>query len=167
MAISGETAVVGASYESSSSTAVNGDESNNSASRAGAAYVFVRTGNAWSQQAYLKASNTDEYDGFGNQVAIAGETVVVCADGESSDADGVNVDQADNSCLWRQARPMSFQVLGWSPSTPKRSAYLHCACFKTQLNPATSPSWEIRVWRYPWSFLTVVAVLSLLNDCIR
>ena len=35
-------------------------------SKAGAAYVFVRSGTSWSQEAYLKASNTDrDGDNFG------------------------------------------------------------------------------------------------------
>ena len=44
---------------------MNGDQSNNSASDSGAAYVFVRSGTSWSQQAYLKASNTGAGDRFG------------------------------------------------------------------------------------------------------
>jgi hypothetical protein len=32
---------------------------------AGAAYVFVRSGTTWSQQAYLKASNAEASDYFG------------------------------------------------------------------------------------------------------
>jgi hypothetical protein len=58
VAITGDTVVVGAHYEDSSSTGVNGTQSDNSASASGAAYVFVRSSGAWSQQAYLKASNT-------------------------------------------------------------------------------------------------------------
>ena len=51
--------MVGALVESSNATGVNGDQSDNSATRfAGAAYVFVRNGTTWTQQAYLKASNT-------------------------------------------------------------------------------------------------------------
>ena len=46
---------------------------------AGAAYVFVRNGTTWSQQAYLKASNTDANDQFGYSVAVSGDTVVVGA----------------------------------------------------------------------------------------
>ena len=42
-------------------------------------YVFTRSGSTWSQQAYLKASNTDVEDFFGQSVAIAGNTVVVGA----------------------------------------------------------------------------------------
>ena len=46
---------------------------------AGAVYVFTRSGGVWTQQAYLKASNTDAWDGFGNSVAIEGDTLVVGA----------------------------------------------------------------------------------------
>ena len=93
--ISGDTLVVGAMLESSSATGVNGDETNNSASKAGAAYVFVRSGTAWGQQAYLKASNAEAGDRFGGAVAISGNTVVVGADSE--DSNGVNGNQTDNS----------------------------------------------------------------------
>ena len=50
---------------------------------AGAAYVFVRSGTTWSQQAYLKASNTGFFDFFGHSVAVSGDTVVVGAYGQS------------------------------------------------------------------------------------
>jgi HYR domain-containing protein/FG-GAP repeat protein len=93
VAISGDTIVIGAKFEDSNSTGVNGDQSNNLASGAGAAYVFVRNGVTWSQQAYLKASNTDAFDEFGVSVAISGDTVIVGALGESSNATGVNGDE--------------------------------------------------------------------------
>src|SRR5436853_43697 len=57
VAISGDTVVVGATGEDSGATGVNGNEADNSVPGAGAAYVFVRSGTNWSQQAYLKASN--------------------------------------------------------------------------------------------------------------
>ena len=41
--------------------------------------MFVRSGSTWSQQAYLKASNTGAEDRFGNSVAVSGDTVVVGA----------------------------------------------------------------------------------------
>ncbi len=97
VAIAGDTIVVGAPYESSSATGVNGNQANNSAYDAGAVYVFVRNGTTWSQQAYLKASNTDAYDEFGDSVAIAGNTIVVGAYGEDSSATGVNGNQASDS----------------------------------------------------------------------
>jgi len=94
VAIDGDTLVVGANGEDSNATGVNGDELDNSASGSGAAYVFVRSGGTWSQQAYLKAHNTDGGDLFGNSLALAGDTVVVGAEREDSNATGV--DGADN-----------------------------------------------------------------------
>jgi len=94
---SGNTVVVGACTEDSSSTGVNGDQANDDAIAAGAAYVFVRNGTTWSQQAYLKASNTDEGDEFGRSVAANGDTIVVGADREASNATGVDGNQDNNS----------------------------------------------------------------------
>jgi hypothetical protein len=97
VAISGNTLVVGASAEASAATGINGNQSNNSAGLSGAAYVFVRSGSTWSQQAYLKASNTGANDQFGTSVAISGDTIVVGARSEASAATGINGNQGDNS----------------------------------------------------------------------
>jgi hypothetical protein len=63
-------------------TGVNGDQSDNSAVQSGAAYVFVRSGTTWSQQAYLKAVFTDANDNCGISVSIFAGTVVIGAKGE-------------------------------------------------------------------------------------
>jgi hypothetical protein len=97
VAVSGDTAVVSANGEDSNTSGVNGDQSNNLASDAGAAYVFVRSGGTWSQQAYLKASNTDALDNFGNDVALSGDTIVVGAFQESSNATGVDGNQGNDA----------------------------------------------------------------------
>ncbi|MBI5765508.1 MAG: FG-GAP repeat protein [Planctomycetes bacterium] len=97
VAVSGDTVVVGALREASNATGVNGDQFDNSASSAGAVYVFVRNGTTWSQQAYLKASNTGANDAFGRSVAISGDTVAVGAANEDSGAMGINGNQSDNS----------------------------------------------------------------------
>ena len=68
VAISGDTAVVGAEY---------GDT--DTVSDTGAAYVFVRSGSIWAQQAKLTAPDAAFYDAFGGSVAISGDTVVVGA----------------------------------------------------------------------------------------
>jgi trimeric autotransporter adhesin len=95
----GRTLVVGAPHESSAATGVNGDESDASAPSAGAAYVFVRVGASWAQQAYLKASNTDPFDRFGAAVAISadGDRLAVGAFLEDSAATGVDGDESDDS----------------------------------------------------------------------
>jgi hypothetical protein len=97
VAISGDTILVGASGESGSATGVNGDGANNHASSSGAAYVFVRNGTVWTQQAYLKASNTGAADEFGRSVALEGDTALVGAPGETSASPGVNGDQQNNT----------------------------------------------------------------------
>jgi hypothetical protein len=95
--ISDDTIAVGAWREDSNATGVDGDQANNSVSVAGAAYVFVRNGTSWSQQAYLKASNPEVLDQFGYSIAVSGNTIVVGANGEDSNATGVDGDDSDNS----------------------------------------------------------------------
>jgi len=96
VAISGDTMVVGAVYEDSAATGINGNQNNNGEQNSGAVYVFVRSGTTWSQQAYIKASNTQEIDYFGLSVAISGDTIAVGAYGEDSAATGINGDQTNN-----------------------------------------------------------------------
>ncbi|MDZ4289653.1 MAG: FG-GAP repeat protein, partial [Prosthecobacter sp.] len=97
VAISGDTMVVGAYVEDSNATGINGDQENDNAFDSGAAYVYVRSGGVWTQQAYLKASNTAVIDGFGTSVAISGDIIVVGSPEEDSDARGINGDQTNNN----------------------------------------------------------------------
>ncbi len=92
VAISGDTIVVGAPREDSGTTGVN-STANESATDSGAAYVFVRSGGGWAQQAYLKPALigiSQVGDGFGSSVAISGNTMVIGAPGEDSSSTGVN-----------------------------------------------------------------------------
>ena len=104
VALSGDTLAVGALGEASNATGINGDQTDNSAYAAGAVYVFARTGTAWTQQAYIKASNTQTPippdiagDNFGCSVALLDDTLAVGAVGEGSNAIGVNHDQTNNN----------------------------------------------------------------------
>ncbi|MEI8026018.1 MAG: hypothetical protein WCI18_06700 [Pseudomonadota bacterium] len=103
LALSGDTAVVGAYGEASSQTTItNGPTSSTDilASYAGASYIYKRTGSAWAQEAYLKASNADSYDYFGVKVALSGDTAVVGAYRESSNQTTITngtTSSADNS----------------------------------------------------------------------
>ena len=112
VAVSGGTVVVGAPTEDSDATGINGDQTDNSAADAGAAYVFVRGDTTWSQQAYLKASNTWPADYFGGAVAVSGDTVIVSADGEDSGATGINGSQTNNSALGSGA---AYTFIGLGP----------------------------------------------------
>jgi hypothetical protein len=95
----GNTLAISAPDESSNATGIGGDQTNNSAADAGAIYVFTRDGTTWSQQAYIKASNTEAYDYFGQSLSLSADsnTLAVGAYGESSNANGINGAQADNS----------------------------------------------------------------------
>lgn len=120
VAISGDTAVVGAPLEDSGATGVDGDPNDNGAPDSGAAYVFVRDGTSWIQQAYLKASNTGANDQFGSAVAISGDTVVVGSSREASASTGVDGDPMDDGA------PLSgaVYVFARSSATWSQEAYL-------------------------------------------
>ena len=111
IAISGDGNTLGVSSlgEASASKGINGDQNDKSIPQSGAVYVFTRNGTTWSQQAYIKASNTGELgssedlppegDLFGFSLALStdGNTVAVGAIGEDSGASGVNGNQNDNT----------------------------------------------------------------------
>lgn len=65
----GSTLAVGASKEDSKTTS----PSDNSASEAGAVYVFTRSAGAWTQQAYVKPSTPIAFDQFGASVALSAD----------------------------------------------------------------------------------------------
>lgn len=82
VAISGDHVIVGARYEDHD--AMGGGELDNS----GSAYIFVRNGVTWMQQAKLVATDRDIADGFGWSVAISGDHAIVGARSENDDAVG-------------------------------------------------------------------------------
>ena len=104
----GNTMAVSAYFEASAAKGINGNQNDDSIPQAGAVYVFSRRGSAWTQQAYVKASNTGEAgtegnfgdgDQFGFSVSLSddGNTLAVGANAEDSNAKGINGDQNDNS----------------------------------------------------------------------
>ena len=74
IALDGNTALIGTGF-----VTVNGNEFQ------GAAYVFDGTGGTWAQTQKLTASNGAEFDFFGLDVALVGNTALVGADGAGSD----------------------------------------------------------------------------------
>ena len=95
----------------------------------GAAYVFVRSGATWSQQAYLKASNAGGLDGnlsdvFGGRSRCRA-TRWWSGPAEASDATGVNGDQSDNGappgrpmCSCAPGRPGASRPTSRPPMLP-------------------------------------------------
>ncbi|NOT57789.1 MAG: hypothetical protein HOP18_24570, partial [Deltaproteobacteria bacterium] len=147
VAVAGDTVVVGASEEDSAATGVGGTQADNTATQAGAAYVFTRSAGVWTQQAYLKASNTGTNDQFGWSVAVAGDTVVVGAYLEDSAATGVNGTQANNSaleagaayvflapCVWQATLTPPNQVVGAGASATSVTVTVPSGCAWTAVS---------------------------------
>jgi hypothetical protein len=94
----GNTLAIGARGEASSANGIDGDQSSGSAPNSGAAYIFTRTGGVWTQDDYIKASNTGSADQFAGAIALSGDgsTLVVGAALEDSSATGINGVQLNN-----------------------------------------------------------------------
>ena len=84
VSISGDYAIVGVRDEDEDASG------NNTLSMAGSAYIFMRNGTSWDQQAKIVASDRDAYDGFGHSVSISDDYAIVGARDEEQDASGNN-----------------------------------------------------------------------------
>jgi hypothetical protein len=98
----GNTLLAGSLDEDCLTTGVNpsGCDSDQKAdTSAGAAYVFVRSGQNWSQQAFLKPSTIAAADWFGSRLALSGDgnTAAIASPLEGSSARGLNGNQKDSS----------------------------------------------------------------------
>ena len=133
VSVSGNTLVVGASQEASCATGINENQSDNGCTAAGAAYVFTRSGNEWTQEAYLKPSNTRPFDFFGSRVSLDGDTLAVGAAGENGCATGINGEQSSTGCYNAGAAYVYTRTAGvWS-----QQAYVKAS--NTQTNTAFQP----------------------------
>ena len=72
VAISGDgnTLAIGAFGEDGGADGINGDQLDDSELSAGAVYVFTRSGNSWTQQAYIKSSESAANHQFGIALAL-------------------------------------------------------------------------------------------------
>lgn len=109
VSIAGDTALVGRNGE----PGIVGDDNT------GAAYVFVRSGTTWSQQAKLTASDAEPNDFFGISVSISGETALVGAYGEGintnipgGDHSGAAYAFVRNGTTWTQQAKLSANDAG-------------------------------------------------------
>ncbi|MBK8170645.1 MAG: hypothetical protein IPK60_09940 [Sandaracinaceae bacterium] len=133
----GNTLAVGTRNEDSAATGVGGDQTSNAALDSGAAFVFVRSGSVWTQEAYIKASNTGADNNFGCSVALSGDgtTLAVGAEAEASNASTINGDQTNNaSYAYGAAYVFTRSGSVWSqqayvkPSTPVSGGYFGRRC---------------------------------------
>lgn len=95
----------------------------------GAAYVFLRSGTSWSQQAKLVAADGAAYDSFGSAVAIEGDRAVVGA--KFNDDGGATTGSvyvfARSGSSWTQEKKLDasdakkIDYLGWDVALSKSS----------------------------------------------
>ena len=76
--LAGDTALIGACFD------------NDNGNYSGSAYVFIRTGTTWTQQAKLLASDGAQNDNFGFSVSLSGDNAIIGApwDDDNADASG-------------------------------------------------------------------------------
>ncbi len=116
VSIDDDTLAVAAFAELSSSSGIDGEQDDQSAEEAGAVYIFDRDEEgAWSQTAYLKASNSEAGDRFGGSLVLRDNALAVGAPLEDSKQAGVDASQNDNEALGAGAVYVFFRNDGvWS-----------------------------------------------------
>ena len=93
VALSGSTIAVGAYNEGGRGVGVNCAPEPGGSFGIGAVYIFTSNSGAWSQQAYVKASNSGSDAAFGWSLALSGDTLAVGSPKESNFGVGVNGNQ--------------------------------------------------------------------------
>ncbi|MBK7827098.1 MAG: hypothetical protein IPJ59_18080 [Nannocystis sp.] len=85
--------------EDSAAIGVGGDQDDEGALSSGAVYVYTRANLAWSQRAYVKATNGEVGDFFGAGIGLSsdGATLAVGAYAEDSPATGIGGNQSSNA----------------------------------------------------------------------
>jgi hypothetical protein len=114
VAISGDgnTAIVGARLEDTGVTI--GD--------AGAAYIFTRSGTTWTQQQKIQASDKQNYDEFGQSVAISGDGNTAIVGAYKEDSVGAAYIFTRSGTTWTQREKIQASdkqgndQFGWSTS---------------------------------------------------
>ena len=97
VAIHGDYIAISALREDSNAIGVDGDLSNNDASKSGAVYLYQLIAENWEYISYIKASNTDINDEFGESIALSDGLLVVGSENEDSNSQGIGGAQSNNS----------------------------------------------------------------------
>lgn len=94
VSVDGDTALIGARYDDT-----------DAGRDAGTAYVLIRSGGSWSQQARLEADDSAQDDSFGHSVSLSGDTALVGARSDDTAA-GSNAGSAyvfvRNETIWSE-----------------------------------------------------------------
>ena len=97
VAASGTLVAAGAFFDSSGARGVNPPPTTTTADASGAVYVFSDGPGGWVQEAFIKASNSDEGDQFGYSLDLRGDVLAVGACLERGGGSGIGADEGDNT----------------------------------------------------------------------
>jgi hypothetical protein len=87
---------VSAPQEASAATGIGRDPRVGTAVGSGAVFLYRRSGAGWMPPLYVKASNAEAGDSFGQSLALSPTTMVVGAGGEDSSGVGINDSRTDS-----------------------------------------------------------------------
>lgn len=147
----GNMLVVGAPQEDSSSTTIDVGDTDNGYSDAGAAYAFLRSGNEWSQIAYIKATDTAPgahfgdcvtIDGLGKKIAVGANTTGLMP----ANSGRVYVYRLDNMMKWevnavlQASNPDDGDGFGWSVAFSGDGETLAIGAYHEDSAAATNPA---------------------------
>jgi hypothetical protein len=122
VALSGDTALIAARRDDDD---VKGADS-------GSAYVFIRSGTSWIQQAKLTAEDAEAGDMFGYNVALSADTAVITAamDDDKGDGSGAAYVFTRSGAGWNQQAKLTApdgaadDVFGWSVALSSNTALI-------------------------------------------
>lgn len=131
-----DTIVATAPSEDSSLTGVtNGTtaSTNNTASGAGAIYVYRKTNGVWAQEAFIKSNSSSSSEDFGRSMDFKGDTIVASAPNEDSDFSVIynSSNPTSNSSAANSGAVHVFRRIGttWAQEamikSPRNYAYLN------------------------------------------
>ena len=95
VSISADVVAAGETGDDSPATGTGGNPAATGAANSGAVWTFRRSGEEWSQLAYIKAGNTDTNDYFGTSCSLCADRLLAGAELEFS----ANSNPADNSLM--------------------------------------------------------------------
>ncbi|MET0645024.1 MAG: Calx-beta domain-containing protein, partial [Pyrinomonadaceae bacterium] len=98
VAVSGDTAVVGAIF----------DDINNTAANQGEVYVYTRAGSTWTQAAQLRGTDSNFSDWFGATVSISGNTIAVGAPIAETPTRGAAFVFTGSGSTWTQQQKLTL-----------------------------------------------------------
>ncbi len=101
------------SISSDGNTAIVGALEDTGGTDAGAAYIFIRTGSAWTQEAKIQSSDIQAGDNFGYSVSISsdGNTAIVGAYGEGTGDGGAAYIFTRSGSTWTQQAKIQSSVI--------------------------------------------------------